>query len=86
MILISDPKQTTYDTLGLQNTTLYAGIDPKEKTRLLFKKLVWVPAEMGKYGKGFYCVEETYVTSKMNPKYPDCQIYLRKMDKDFDIE
>ena len=67
--------------------TLYAGIDPMEKSRLLIKKVVRIPVEYGKYGgtKHFYCLEESTLTRSYLSKYPHVQVQLRKLSN-FDLE
>ena len=52
--------------------TIYAGVDPNEKSRLLVKKIVKVPVEYGKYGGSshFYCLEEATLTKSYMSKYP----------------
>ena len=72
-VLISDPKAKSYDEVnGQENFTLYAGIDPEDKSRALIRKMVWVPVDLGKYGgqSGFYCLEEVNLTRNFMQKHP----------------
>ena len=52
--------------------TVYAGIDPNEKSRALVKKIIQIPVEYGKYGgpSHFYCLEEVSITKSYLSKYP----------------
>lgn len=58
-----------------------------EKSRLLVKKIVEIPVDLGKYGgkSKVYCLEETTITRNFVSQYPTVQVQLRKLPNDYDI-
>jgi hypothetical protein len=66
---------TSYDQIAVQNqdasfdfVTIYAGIDPSEKSRLLLRQLVKIDYQgsKDKEVKNFVCLEETTITKGYN--------------------
>ena len=65
--------------------TLYSGIDPNEKSRLLIRSIVKVPVADAKKKEDefIWCLEEATITRNFSQPQPMVQIQLRKLPDDF---
>ena len=71
--------------------TMYAGVDPKERARLLVRSIVKIPINYEKYKKDddashILCLEETTIEKNFVSQYPTVQIQLRKLPRNFTLD